>query len=343
MPDPEADNEETIIETRPPDPHLGVDEIARLLEGRVGEIDRATILAHLETCRQCRELYLDSAVEVGFQRVDSPSYSSSKKTKELVGLGMKVPAGVNAASRPRGGGPERVSAPGFWTGWRIRAAAVAASVVFVVAAGWYGARVYRQNRVSVLGSEVLQPIQAAVGEFSRYNLIVLPGGEFYLDEDAPVPRSIGGSMNDPLSAHLRGLLDEFNGGSRSPDLAYWAVAGYLAIDDVRTASIYAARARERFPQDPRLQVLDGVVAYCDGDLSKAERLLREFVRSSPDEPASGPRGDSLTAIAQLNLALVLRDQRNLSEAREFLSGVRSRHAGTPIAARAGEIEATLGG
>jgi hypothetical protein len=343
VPDPEADNEETIIETRPPDPHLGVDEIARLLEGRVGEIERAAILAHLETCRQCRELYLDSAVEVGFQRVGSPSYSSSKKTEELVGLGMRVPAQSADASRPRGGGPERVSAPGFWTGWRIRAAAVAASVVFVAAAGWYGARVYQQNRVSVLGSEVLQPIQAAVGEFSRQNEVVLPGGESYLDDDAPVFRSLRGSMNDPLCAHLKGLLEEFDGGSPSPDLAYWAVAGYLASGDVRTASIYVARARERFPEDPRLQVLDGVVAYCDGDLPKAERLLREFVKSSPEESASGPRGDSLTAIAQLNLALVLRDQRNFSEAREILSGVRSRHAGTPIGERAGEIEATLGG
>lgn len=343
MPNPKASNEETIIETRPPDPHLGVDEIARLLEGRVGEIDRAAILAHLETCRRCRELYLDSAVEIGFQRVGSPSYSSSKKTKELVGLGMKVPAGVDAAPRPSDGGPEKVMAPGFWTGWRVRAAAVAASVVFIVAAGWYGVRMYEESRGLRVSAEVLQPIQDAVGEFSRQNQIVLPGGESYLDDDAPVFRSLRGSMNDPFSAHLKGLLSEFDGGSRSPDLAYWAVAGYLASGDVRTASIYVARARERFPQDPRLQVLDGVVAYCDGDLPKAERLLREFVKCSPDEPTSGPRGDSLTAIAQMNLALVLRDQRNFSEAREILSGVRSRHAGTPIAERAGEIEATLGG
>jgi hypothetical protein len=320
-----------------------VDEIARLLEGRVGEIDRAALLAHLETCRQCRELYLDSAVEVGFQSVGGPSYSSSRRTKDLVDLGMKVPANVGAAARSRGGGPERVSAPGFWTGWRLRAAAVAVSVTFVVAAGWYGARVYQQSRGYGVSSEVLQPIQAAVGEFSRQHLIVLPGGESYLDDDAPLFRSLRGSMNDPLSAHLKGLLDEFDGGSRSPDLAYWAVAGYLSIDDVRTASIYVARARERFPQDPRLQVLDGVVAYCEKNLPKAERLLREFVKSSPDEPASGPRGDWLTAIAQLNLALVLRDQRNFSETRDILSGVRSRHPGTPIAERAGEIEETLDG
>jgi hypothetical protein len=314
-----------------------VDDIARLLEGRLEETERAKILTHLETCRQCVEVYLDSAVEVGFLRIDGPL--SSKKTRSLVGLGMQVPAQVEAAERARGGGPERVSAPGFWAGWRVRAVAVAASVVFIVAAAWYGARVFEQLRSSRVSSEILQPIQAAVGEFSRVGEVVLPGGESYLGGSGPVFRSLGGGLDDSIAVPLKDLLEKFLAGSRSPDVAYWLVAGYLSSGDVRTASIYVAAARERFPDDRRLIVLEGVVAYFGRDLARSERLLRDVVKSHVSDPLADP----LLAVAQLNLAIVLRDQGNLAEAREILRSVAQRHAGEPIGERAGAVGAALGG
>ena len=303
----------------------------------MSEVERVKFLAHLEICRECVELYLDSAVEVGFLRIGGPP--SSKKTKDLVGLGMQMAARVDAATHARGGGPERVSAPSFWRGWRLRTVAVVASVVFVVAALWYGAGVLERSRGSRVSSDVLEPIQTAVGEFSRVGEVVLPGGESYLGGNGPVFRSLGGSLHDPLAAPLKDLVEKFLEGSRSPDVAYWLVAGYLSSGDNRTASIYVCAARERFPEDPRLMVLEAAVAYSGRDLARAERLLRDVVKSRHDDPPS----DLLLAVAQINLAVVLRDQGDLAEAREILSGVRSRHAGTPIGERAGELDAALGG
>ena len=302
----------------------------------MSEIERAKILAHLETCRECVEVYLDSAAEVGFLRVGGSS--SSKKTRSLVGIGMQVTAQVDAAARARAGGSEMVSAPAFWRGWRLRALVVAASVVFVVAALWYGAGVLERSRGSRVGSDVLQPIQAAVGEFSRVGEMVLPGGESYVGGSGPVFRSLGGSLYDPLAAPLKDLLAKFLAGSRSPDVAYWLVAGYLSSGDVRTASIYVSAARDRLPDDPRLMVLDAAITYFGRDYTRSERLLRDVLKSHVKDPVP----DTLLAIAQIDLAVVLRDQGRLAEAREILSGVRSRHAGTPLGERAGEIGAELG-
>lgn len=324
------------METRPNEHHLGVDDIARLLEGRLGEIERAKILAHLETCRECVEVYLDSAVEVGFLRVGGPS--SSKKTRNLVGLGMQVPAQADAAARARAGGSEKVSAPGFRRGWRLRVLVVAASVVFVVAVLRYGAGVLEMSRSSRVSSDVFQPIQAAVGEFSRVGEMVLPGGESYVGGSGPLFRSLGGSLHDPLAAPLKDLLAKFLAGSRSPDVAYWLVAGYLSSGEGRTASIYVSAARERFPDDPRLMVLDAAVAYFGRDLARSERLLRDAAKSRLDDPPSDP----LAAVAQINLAVVLRDQGKFAEAREILRYVAERHAGEPIGERARSIGTALG-
>jgi hypothetical protein len=310
-----------------------VDQIARLLEGRVDHNERTIILAHLETCRRCREVYLDSAVEIGFLRVEGRT--PSVRTKDLVGLGMRVPASVDTATRPRDGGPGSITVLGSWGSRKLRAVAIAASLVAVAAVGWYGARTLEHSRAS---SRVVQPIRTAVGEFSRKSELVLPGGESYLGKNEPVYRSLGGSINDPLAAALRNLLEKFLGGTSSPDEAYWLAAGYLSSGDVRTASIYVAAARERFPGDPRLRVLEGVVAYSDRDVDRAERLLRSFVTNDRNGPATDP----LLAIAQIDLSIVLRDQGKEAEAREVLSDVQTRLAGTPIGKRAGILDSKLG-
>jgi hypothetical protein len=333
MPDSLADNEEPIIETRPNYPHIGADEVGQLLEGRLGEIERAEILAHLQTCRQCVEFYLDSAAEFGFQRVGDIPVWSTRKTKSPVGLGMQAPAQGDAA-RVRGAGVERVSGPGLRAGWKIRAGAVAVSIVVVIAVLWYGAGVLERSRFSRVSSEVLRPIQTAAGEFSRVGEVVLPGGESYIGESGPVFRSLNGRAEESLALSLKDLLGRFLGGSRSADVAYWLVAGYLSSGDVRTAAVYVRAARERFPDDPRLNVLDATVAYFRRDFARSESLLRDVVKAQPDDP--------LAAIAQINLALALRDQGKLTEAREILRSVAERYAAEPVGERARDVAASLG-
>ncbi len=302
-----------------------MNDIARLLDGRSGEIERAKVVTHLRTCRRCREVYWDSAAEIGFIRAGG---AFSVGADDLIERGMQVPAQVDATNQARRGAAGRTSERGFRGRWRLPAV-VAASVVVVVAVGLYTGRVLQQSRLSQAESEILQPIRTAVGDFSRAGEIVLPGGEAYVGESGPVFRSLNGGAGESLTTSLKSLLEEFLTGSRSPDVAYWLVAGYLSSNNVRTASIYVAAARERFPGDPRLNVLDAVVAYFDRDYVRSERLLRDVVKSHTHDP--------LAAIAQVNLAIVVRDQGNIAEARDILRAVAQRHEGEPIAKRAAEI------
>ena len=69
----EAQNhEEPIMKRDPTNPHLTVDDISLLLEGRLGEIDRATIVVHLRTCPDCFFVYQDSALEKGLLESGAP-------------------------------------------------------------------------------------------------------------------------------------------------------------------------------------------------------------------------------------------------------------------------------
>lgn len=308
-----------------------MNDIARLLGGRSGETERAKVVTHLRTCRRCREVYWDSAAEIGFVKAGG---AFSVGADDLTERGMQVPAQVDAANKARRSTAARTSERGFWGRWRFPAVA-AASVVVVAAIGLQTGRMLQQSRLSQAAPEILQPIRTAVGDFSRAGEIVLPGGEAYIGQSGPVFRSLNGGADESLARSLKRLLEEFLAGSRSPDVAYWLVAGYLSSNNIRTASIYAAAARERFPDDPRLNVLDAVVGYFDRDYVRSERLLRDVVKSRTSDP--------LAAVAQVNLAIVLRDQGKGSEAREILRAVAQRHEGDPIGKRAREVGMTLEG
>ncbi|MBP2681044.1 MAG: hypothetical protein H6Q78_907, partial [Candidatus Krumholzibacteriota bacterium] len=142
-----------------------------------------------------------------------------------------------------------------------------------------------------------------------------------------------GRGDDSLELALKDLQEKFLGGSRSPDVAYWLVAGYLSRGDVRTAAVYVSAARERFPDDPRLTVLDATVAYVRREFVRSETLLREVVRSQPPDP--------LAATAQLDLALILRDRGKIDEARDLLRSVAERRAAGPVGDRARAVAASL--
>jgi hypothetical protein len=215
----------------------------------------------------------------------------------------------------------------------MRAAIVAAAVVAVTAAVWFLAVPLLEPETAPLDAEVLHPIERVVGEFSRVGEVVLPGGEPYVGAGGRVFRSPNNGSERRLAPSLKTLVEEFLAGSRSPDVAYWLVAGYLASGDLRTASVYVATARERFPRDPRLQILDAAAAYFRRDYERSESLLRGVIGSGVRDPLAG--------IAELDLALVLRDEGKTAEARQLLLSLASRRGLGPLAERGRDLAATL--
>ncbi len=300
-----------------------MDSIARLIEGRLGEIDRARVLAHLRTCKQCHEVYQDSAVEFGLH--ESGALTSKETPDDLVAAGMLVPDAKCVRRRAGGIGPARYNRT--WSNWKLRAVAVAAVVAVVVWGGWISLRVFDRTSPVPLGIEILGAIEAAVETYSGANGFVLPGGEDFVSDSVPVYRAIPGSQftksDEPLDSAIDSLHDMYEAGGESPDVAYWLVAGYLATHRLGSARVYIADARGLFPDAPRLMVLDAIVAYMDGAVDRSEDLLRSAQDARPDDPA-----------ILLNLAVVLNEQHKTTEARELLDNVRERHRNTPIGERA---------
>jgi hypothetical protein len=264
---------------------------------------------------------------MGFQRVGEANTVSITKvwTPAAPATRPSAPAGSP------GEGLRRVSRSGS----RLRAAIAAVSVVIVTAALWYGVGILERSRHPDLSAEVLRPIELAAGEFSRVGEVVLPGAESYLGKDGPVFRSLNGRASQLLASSLKDLVEKFLGGSQSPDVAYWLVAGYLSSGDLRTASVYVTAARERFPKEPRLQILDAMTAYFRADFARSESLLRDVIHTGVDGPLAG--------IADVDLALVLRDQGRIAEARTLLLSVAERRDSGPLAERGRELAASLEG
>ena len=327
-------SEEPTIDTKENQSHLGALDIARLLGGTLEESERAKHIAHLQICRRCVESYLDYAAEMGFQRVGGPHTVSTRT--------VGGPAATKGLPRAKDGAPRASDSSGEGaarrvgrSGSRARAAAVAIAVVVVTAALWYGAQRLGWQRHTGVSAEVLRPIELAAGEFTRVGEVVLPGGESFIGADGPVFRSLNGRAGQLLSSSLKMLVEEFLDGSRSPDVAYWLVAGYLSSGNLRTASVYITTARERFPAEPRLKILDAAVAYFRADFARSEILLRDVIASGVDDPLAG--------IAEVDLALVLRDQGRNAEARKLLLSVASRRDIGPLAQRGRDLAASLDG
>ncbi|UCG52415.1 MAG: hypothetical protein JSW58_02360, partial [Candidatus Latescibacterota bacterium] len=252
----------------PHNPHPTVEDIARLIEGRLGEIDRARVVAHMRTCKGCFEKYQDSAVLQGLWETGAPGFDS---TKELVRAGGHVTA--RDSDTVDTGRVERPSVSRSWFKRPAPVAAVAAALVFVVVGGyWLGSR--DRSGIPALDPSVLTPVKAAVETASGWGPIILPGGEDGVGNNGSIYRSGYVRLDDPLNTSLTLLYEEYQRGSPSQDVAYWLVAGHVATGQIDAARDFVADARKRYPNDQRIVVVEAIVAYLDGEYDRSEKLLK---------------------------------------------------------------------
>jgi hypothetical protein len=308
--------------------------MARHLEGRLGEIERAVVVAHIRTCRDCFEVYRDAAVEMGLVATSRESTEASEPAAaDLVALGIRIaghenPGGMgsswwNSAWMPRAR---------WWLQWKTAGAAAA---VLLVVAGAFWIRSRQGVDAGRLTPELLRPIEVAVETYSRLGEFVLPGAEEGLNGTAPVYRSGHVAENDSLSASLQTLFEGLVLERRSAGAAYWYAAGNLALGKTSLAREWAQSGCERFPDDQRLAILHAAIAREEGETARAEELLR------------GVNGSVLSSelmpVARYDLAVVLLERGRASEAREILRAVRESEQGEPLGLRADAILRVLAG
>jgi hypothetical protein len=285
---------------KPTSAHPSDESLAELALGRLDEITARHVEEHLARCPECFAAYADA---VRFEVASKPEENLLSEEDRRLAHGIAAaPRALRPAVVPRRS-PLR---------WAVPLAMATLAVVGVL--GWWN----RRHPEPVIDSR--DPVQVAIGESSARGM-VLPGGESWADRSlpdyrgsSPGPESADDSLVD---AALRSLQE--NG---LADDAVRALSGYVAEGRLRVAQTFASSARRRFPRDDRLALLEGVIAYRQGDLARAEQTLQSILARSPRN-----------ALARLDLAILLRE-RDPATARPHLERVIREESGSPLARRA---------
>lgn len=293
--------------------HLTDGNIARLIEGTLNAAESRSMLEHLHSCRRCFETYQDSVLYSHLFESDSPAFASTKKTAEA---GLGVMTGVHDT------GAARKERKRFSPVWRPALRIAAACVVVLAAAVIWHRNVERDGGLTVSSTD-LAPIRAALETASRWGPHVLPEGERLLDGSGPAYRSGAVPLNDSLKSSLDHLYTIYRSEGASSDVVYFLAAGKYVTGQIDIARDLAAHARERYPDDQRIAVLEALISYTDGDHDRSIDLFRKVLDKNPDDP-----------VANLDLAIVLMERGLTGEARAILERVEKRRAGTALASRA---------
>ncbi len=155
------------------------------------------------------------------------------------------------------------------------------------------------------------PVKRAVEQATKRGAFVLPGGEGAISAENDFSYRSGYiPLNDGLKASLDSMFEAYRHGDHSEDLMYWLIAGHVATGQMKTAREIVGHARRLGIEDSRIGILDAIISYAFGDHERSESMLRGLLRENP-----------LDCIALINLAVVLMQNDDRSEATEMLQKV----------------------
>lgn len=288
-------------------PHIALDDLAILAEGRTPAAEAEIIAEHLAECRSCMAAYAD-AVRYRAAWIAAPH--AFEPTPELFEAGLSV-GGVPRAERS---GASRESRTHRVAHGRMIAAVAAAVLIGIFVVGDMARRAWR--------SQIPAPIVAALEASSSVGL-VLPGGERGAASTRPTYRG-GTKLRDAeLEGTVEDCLRAYESGRRGAAETYAVAAGCLVTGQITDARDYVEDGLHRYPNDFRLLVLSADIAYRESDLELAERRLREALRQRRGDPT-----------ATLDLAIVLAANGQPVEAKRWLDALVVSQAHTPIGERA---------
>lgn len=311
---------EHAITDFPKTPHLTNGEIARIVDGTRATADDSRLWEHLRSCPQCFEVFQESAVNRGIYLFDDKKFRASD---ELIALGREI-SDVSVISKP--GQHRRTASTWGWFQGRLprRGLVGAIATVVILATIWVG--VSRRGEPRELDQRLTSPIVSALIAYSSTSPFVLPGGEQAPYQTGPVFRSGVAPSEIDFESSIDELYDAYIEGDETAAVGYWLAVGLLVDLQFELARQLSEAFHDKYPGDLRISTLCAVVKCMDGDLETAESILREIVRSVPDDFG-----------AMTNLAIVLRERGKTMEATGLLVKVRDDDSGTPLAGRAEKL------
>lgn len=294
--------------------HPSPEEIAAFVDGALGEIDEARVRVHVECCENCLETYRYAArfagSHAGVVFDDSPGAEAVRAAKALAGRRRHR----RAAAR---------TGVGRWMAGLTPAgravAATAVVVVFMAVAIW----LWPAGGGFDPWSDSMAPVTDAMVHASERNPLVIPGAESEISAAPATVRSGPAPVTRSLEEALSAMAIEYNRGANSPDEAQWLIGAYLATGQLVNARVYLEDAGRRYPDDPDIKTLEGILAWSDSDLGRAADLFESVLDDEPEH---------LTAL--YNLAVVKKESRDNEGAREMFERVRELAPASPLAARA---------
>jgi len=295
--------------------HPSDEEIASFIDGSMGQIDDLRVRAHLQGCEDCLEAYRYAVRYSGAHgetpAADLPSTEALQAARAIAQPDRPQHTHAGRGKRRWLGGMSPAS----------RAVMAAAAVVFVATAVWL--RPIPGGDGFDPHSPDLAPVTLAMTAASDRNTLVLPGVEFDLGAAPATVRSGPAPITRELDNALSRLAVAYNDGALASDEAQWLIAGYLATGQVENARVYIEDARVRYPKDLDLVILEGILAYNDDDLGRAEGSFEAVLTA-----------DAGNALAAFNLAVVRAESGDPAGARLLFSRVQELAPGSTLAGRA---------
>ncbi|MHC4216327.1 MAG: tetratricopeptide repeat protein, partial [Planctomycetota bacterium] len=266
-----------------------------LVEGSLGEPERTRAYEHLQICPKCFEDFKDTAIGLGIWTMERDYFGEHPK---LVSAGLKI-AGDGAAKRHRASGDFTPNIN------KLRWIAIAAcTALIILMAVWIPGRMNRQGMIPAEEMEAIEAILAVAEMASSSAEIVFPGTEASFDPNLPPYRSAIEYNYHLLSSALI-ILEERNkkNPGRRDDL-FWLATGFLSTSQPDDAKRYINIAREKYPNDPEIAVLNALALHLEGKSEEAERLLRDVHSNNPEQ-----------AVAHFNLCVILLELEKTEEAK----------------------------
>jgi len=295
--------------------HPSYEEIASFIEGSMGEIDEARIRVHLDCCDGCLETYRYAVrftgTNEGLSLGDSPGKEAVRTAKAVAERQYKH----KHFDRRR----KRRWLSGLTPAGRTLVA-TAIVAVFVVAVVWL--RPMPGGGFDPYSDSMVQVTDALVTASER-NPLVIPGVESEISSAPATVRSGPAPVTPSLDNTLSTLATRYNEGKVSADEAQWLIGGYLATGQLENARVYLEDAVTRYPGDPDIRVLEGMLAWSGNDV---ERAIDRF--------ESALREDNIHLTATFNLATVKMETGDVDTARQLFERVIQMAPDSPLAVRA---------
>jgi len=275
--------------------HLETNVLARLAENNWSGLADSQ-KQHLRECQDCR----DAIVEI------------AAATATMGRQPMAAPASLRHAIL------DRTSRRRTWAQRLRRPALVGLPAAAVLAL----VMVTVTQQPATIDHDLINPVGRVLASRS-VNAMVFPG---VLLDDEDRPRFRGGQpTDDEIAATVSQLTTAYNSDPGNPCVARWLLGAYLAVDDLRTAQLFARDAVRRHGDDSDLLAAAAIVWYRSGDYAQADRLLTAAADRASDQD-----------VIRLNRALLKRATHHHEQAEVILRELVASEP-SPIASRAASL------